>query len=42
MGIMTWLEDFTKATDVNQALRNKQALDAQNVLQKAKIRASCC
>lgn len=28
MGIMTWLEDFTKATDVNQALRNKQALDA--------------
>ena len=28
MGIMTWLEDFTKATDANQALRNKQALDA--------------
>jgi len=28
MGIMTWLEDFTKATDVNQALRNKQALDS--------------
>lgn len=28
MGIMTWLGDFTKATDVNQALRNKQALDA--------------
>ena len=28
MGIMTWLEDFTKATDLNQALRNKQALDA--------------
>ena len=28
MGIMTWLEEFTKATDVEQALRNKQALDA--------------
>jgi methyl-accepting chemotaxis protein len=28
MGIMTWIEDFTKATDANQALRNKQALDA--------------
>ncbi|WP_420934704.1 methyl-accepting chemotaxis protein [Alteromonas sp. A081] len=28
MGIMTWLEDFTKTTDANQALRNKQALDA--------------
>ena len=28
MGIMKWLEEFTKATDVEQALRNKQALDA--------------
>ncbi|MBT3134369.1 PAS domain S-box protein [Alteromonas sp. ALT199] len=28
MGIMTWIEDFSKATDVKQALRNKQALDA--------------
>lgn len=28
MGVMTWLEDFSSATDAKQAQRNKQALNA--------------
>ena len=28
MGVMTWLDEFSSATDAKQALRNKQALKA--------------